>query len=31
LADKAVELKYCETVSHNAVKEILKKTNSSPI
>jgi transposase len=31
LADKAVELKYCETVSHNAVKEILKKTNSSRI
>jgi len=27
LADKAVELKYCEAVSHNAVKEILKKTN----
>lgn len=31
LADKAVELKYCEAVSHNAVKEILKKTNSSRI
>ncbi len=30
LADKAVELKLCEAVSHNAVKEILKKTNSSP-
>jgi transposase len=29
LADKAVELKYCEAISHNAVKEILKKTNSS--
>ena len=26
LADKAVELKYCESVSHNAVGEILKKT-----
>ncbi|MBA3439978.1 MAG: helix-turn-helix domain containing protein [Pyrinomonadaceae bacterium] len=31
LADKAVELKYCEAVSHNAVKEILKKTNCSRI
>jgi len=31
LADKAVELEYCETLSHNAVKEILKKTNSSRI
>jgi transposase len=29
LADKAVELQLCEAVSHNAVKEILKKTNSS--
>jgi transposase len=27
LADKAVELQYCEALSHNAVKEILKKTN----
>jgi len=27
LADKAVELEYCEAISHNAVKEILKKTN----
>lgn len=27
LADKAVELKYCEAVSHNAVKAVLKKTN----
>ena len=27
LADKAVELRLCETLSHNAVKEILKKTN----
>lgn len=29
LADKAVELQMCASVSHNAVKEILKKTNSS--
>ncbi len=29
LADKAVELQLCNSVSHNAVKEILKKTNSS--
>ncbi len=29
LADKAVELQLCDSVSHNAVKEILKKTNSS--
>jgi putative transposase len=28
LADKAVELELCDPVSHNAVKEILKKTNS---
>ncbi len=27
LADKAVELEYCEAISHNAVKEILKKTS----
>jgi transposase len=27
LADKAVELQLCAAVSHNAVKEILKKTN----
>ena len=27
LADKAVELEYCAAVSHNAVKEILKKTS----
>jgi transposase len=26
LADKAVELQLCEAVSHNAIKEILKKT-----
>lgn len=29
LADRAVELQLCEAISHNAVKEILKKTNSS--
>lgn len=29
LADKAVELGYCEHVSHNAIGEILKKTRSS--
>ncbi len=29
LAEKAVELAYCEHVSHNTVKEILKKTNSN--
>jgi transposase len=27
LADKAVELELCDSVSHNAVKEILKKTS----
>lgn len=26
LADKAVELQLCEAISHNAVKEVLKKT-----
>lgn len=26
LADRAVELGYCERLSHNAVKEVLKKT-----
>jgi len=31
LADKAVELQYCEHLLHNAVKEILKKTKSSRI
>lgn len=31
LADKAVELGYCEHVSHNKVRQILKKTNSSHI
>jgi putative transposase len=29
LADRAVELGYCERLSHNAVKEVLKKTSSS--
>jgi len=29
LADKAVELGFVESISHNAVKEILKKTDSS--
>jgi hypothetical protein len=31
LADKAVELGYCETISHTQVSTILKKTNSSRI
>jgi putative transposase len=31
LADKAVELEYCEHISHTEVATILKKTNSSPI
>jgi putative transposase len=31
LADKAVELGYCEHISHTEVSLILKKTNSSPI
>lgn len=31
LADKAVELAYCEHISHNTVKNILKKMNSSHI
>lgn len=31
LADKAVELGYCEHISHSEVGLILKKTNSSPI
>jgi putative transposase len=31
LADKAVQLGFVGTISHNAVKEILKKTNSSRI
>lgn len=29
LADRAVQLGFVESISHNAVKEILKKTNSS--
>jgi putative transposase len=29
LADRAIQLGFCETISHNAVKEILKKTDSS--
>src|SRR5437870_2194701 len=29
LADKAVELGYCEKISHTQVAKILKKTNSS--
>ena len=31
LADKAVELGYCEHISHTEVSTILKKTISSPI
>jgi transposase len=31
LADKAVQLGFVETISHNAVKQILKKTDSSRI
>lgn len=27
LADRSVKLGFCESISHNAVKEILKKTN----
>ena len=29
LAEKAVELEYCEHISHSGVKKILKKTNSN--
>ncbi len=29
LADRAIELDFVDTISHNAVKEILKKTDSS--
>jgi putative transposase len=29
LAERAVELGFCDSVSHNAIKEILKKTDSS--
>lgn len=31
LADKLVELEYCEEISHTQVSNILKKTNSSHI
>lgn len=31
LADKAVELGFVESISHNAVKDVLKKTGSSRI
>lgn len=31
LADKIVELEFCEKISHTAVGKILKKTNSSRI
>jgi Homeodomain-like domain len=30
LADKLVELAYIETISHETVRQVLKKTNSSP-
>jgi len=29
LADKAVELGFCESISHETVKEVLKKTDSN--
>jgi transposase len=29
LADKGVELGYCESLSHTTARQILKKTNSS--
>ena len=31
LADKAVELGFCDSISHNHVRSILKKTNSDRI
>jgi len=31
LADKAVELGLCESLSHTRARQILKKTNSAPI
>jgi len=31
LADKAVELGLCESLSHTRARQILKKTNSTPI
>jgi hypothetical protein len=30
LADKLVELAYIDTISHETVRQVLKKTNSSP-
>lgn len=30
LADRAVELQYVDSLSHEAVRKVLKKTNSSP-
>jgi Homeodomain-like domain len=30
LADQMVELDYVETISHESVRQVLKKTNSSP-
>ena len=30
LADKLVALKYVESISHETVRQVLKKTNSSP-
>lgn len=29
LADKAIELGFCETISHSTVQEVLKKTDSN--
>lgn len=31
LADKAVELGYCQRLSHTTARKVLKKTNSGPI
>lgn len=31
LADKAIELKYCEHISHSQVRNILSEKNSNPI
>jgi uncharacterized protein involved in propanediol utilization len=30
LADKMVELKYTDSISHEAVRQVLKKTKSNP-
>lgn len=30
LADKVVELEYIDTISHESVRKVLKKTNSNP-